>query len=152
VHTRIRGFLVVPVACAVAVAGLLGLGLAAPAGAAQVGTGDRIVDAAAAQSGAPYRSGGTSPGGFDCSGLTQYAHGQVGIELPRTSRDQAAAVRDVPKNEMRPGDLVFFADGGSVYHVGVFAGGNTIWAAPEPGDVVRLQTIWTDSYTVGRAW
>ncbi|NIH84506.1 C40 family peptidase [Amycolatopsis granulosa] len=137
----------VPITCAVAV-----LAFTAPATAAQLSTGDRIVHAAAAQAGKPYRSGGTGPGGFDCSGLAQYAHKQVGITLPRTARAQRTAVRGVSKPDKRPGDLVFFASGGKVYHVGIYAGDNKIWAAPESGDVVRLQTIWTSSYTVGRAW
>lgn len=147
---RIRRLITVPIAGAIAAAALLGL--SAPAGATQLSTGDRIAGAAAAQAGAPYRTGGESPGGFDCSGLTQYAHKQVGIDLPRTSRQQRAAVRTVSKSEMRPGDLVFFSRGSSVYHVGIYAGGDKIWAAPESGDVVRLQRIWTSSYSVGRAW
>ncbi|KHF42387.1 hydrolase [Saccharomonospora viridis] len=53
---------------------------------------------------------------------------------------------------MRPGDLLFFHEGGNVYHVGIFAGKGKMWAAPEPGDVVRMQDIWTESFTVGRAW
>ncbi len=148
--TRIRRMITFPITCAVATAALLGL--TAPAGAAQLSTGDRIVQAAARQAGSPYRTGGEAPGGFDCSGLTQYAHKQVGIDLPRTSRAQRAAVRSVSKSDMRPGDLVFFASRGKVYHVGIYAGNNKIWAAPESGDVVRLQNIWTSSYTVGRAW
>jgi cell wall-associated NlpC family hydrolase len=112
----------------------------------------RIVDAAAAQKGKPYAYGATGPNSFDCSGLTQFVHHQLGIDLPRTSRDQKSAVKGVAKGDMQPGDLVFFANGGSVYHVGIFAGNNQIWAAPESGDVVKLQNIWTDSYTVGRAW
>lgn len=112
----------------------------------------RIVDAAASQQGKPYAYGATGPDGYDCSGLTQYAHRQVGIELPRTSGDQRAATAEVNRADMVPGDLVFFHNGGSVYHTGVYAGDNKIWAAPETGDVVRLQDIWTDSYTVGRAW
>ena len=113
---------------------------------------ERIVDTAAAQAGKPYSYGANGPDSFDCSGLTQYVHRQVGIDLPRTTEQQRAAVPKIPKSEMRPGDLVFFHNGGSVYHVGIYAGGNKIWAAPEPGDVVRKQEIWTDSYTVGRAW
>ncbi|WP_372448940.1 C40 family peptidase [Qaidamihabitans albus] len=113
--------------------------------------GQRIVDTAAAQAGKPYSYGADGPGSFDCSGLTQYVHRQVGIELPRTSSDQRAAVPTIAKSDMRPGDLVFFDDGG-VYHVGIFAGDDRIWAAPEPGDSVRLQDIWTETYTVGRAW
>lgn len=113
--------------------------------------GQQIVDAAAAQAGKPYSYGATGPGSFDCSGLTQFAHGQVGIDLPRTSSAQRDAVPNIDKADMQPGDLVFFGNGGSVYHVGIYAGDNKMWAAPESGDVVRLQDIWTDAYSVGRA-
>ncbi|MFI6030485.1 C40 family peptidase [Amycolatopsis magusensis] len=115
--------------------------------------GQSLVELAAEQQGKPYSYGATGPDSFDCSGLTQFVHRQLGIELPRTSRDQRAAVTTVDRAAMQPGDLIFFANsGGSVYHVGIFAGDGQMWAAPESGDVVRLQQIWTDSYTVGRAW
>ncbi|PRX48729.1 NlpC/P60 family protein [Prauserella shujinwangii] len=114
--------------------------------------GRRIVEVAASLAGTPYRYGAEGPGSFDCSGFTRYVHRQVGIALPRTSSQQRAAVPHLAKHAKRPGDLVFFHDGGSVYHVGIYAGGNQIWAAPEPGDVVRRQDIWTSAYTVGRAW
>ncbi|TCP48451.1 cell wall-associated NlpC family hydrolase [Tamaricihabitans halophyticus] len=112
----------------------------------------RIVETAAAQRGKPYSYGAAGPNKFDCSGLTQYVHKRLGINLPRTSSDQRQATSKLARDRMRPGDLVFFHDGGSVYHVGIFAGNGKIWGAPEPGDHVRLQQIWTDSYTVGRAW
>ncbi|WP_433409638.1 C40 family peptidase [Saccharomonospora azurea] len=115
-------------------------------------TGERIVDLAARHAGAPYVYGADGPDQFDCSGLTQYVHARLGIDLPRTSRDQRAALPELPKSEMRPGDLLFFAQNGHVYHVGIYAGNGRMWAAPEPGDVVRLQDIWTQSFTVGRAW
>lgn len=115
-------------------------------------TGERIVDLAARHAGAPYVYGADGPDQFDCSGLTQYVHARLGIDLPRTSRDQRAALPELPKSEMRPGDLLFFAENGHVYHVGIYAGNGRMWAAPEPGDVVRLQDIWTQSFTVGRAW
>lgn len=112
----------------------------------------RIVDAAAAEAGKPYSYGAEGPASFDCSGFSQYVHRQVGIELPRTSSQQRAEVPEIAKSAMTPGDLVFFHDSGTVYHVGIFAGNNQMWAAPESGDNVRLQDIWTDAYTVGRAW
>jgi cell wall-associated NlpC family hydrolase len=114
--------------------------------------GRQIVDAAAAEKGKPYKSGAAGPNSFDCSGLTQFAHHAAGINLPRSSKDQRAAVRGIGKGDKQPGDLVFFVNGGSVYHVGIYAGNNQIWAAPDSGDVVKLQNIWTESYTVGRAW
>ncbi|EHR60327.1 C40 family peptidase [Saccharomonospora cyanea] len=115
-------------------------------------TGERIVDIAARQAGDPYVYGAVGPDRFDCSGLTQYVHARLGIELPRTSQQQRAALPELSKKQMRPGDLLFFHSGGHVYHVGIFAGNGRMWAAPEPGDVVRLQNIWTQSFTVGRAW
>ncbi|TVT04768.1 NlpC/P60 family protein [Amycolatopsis bartoniae] len=128
-------------------------GLLAPAAhAAEATTGDRVVSAAAAEAGKPYAAGGTGPDSFDCSGLAQYAYRQAGISLPRTASQQRSAARGVAQSDARPGDLIFFSNGGRVYHVGIFAGGNRMWAAPQSGDVVRLQTIWTTSYTVGRAW
>ncbi|OQO89465.1 hydrolase [Saccharomonospora piscinae] len=114
--------------------------------------GERIVDLAARHAGDPYVYGAEGPDRFDCSGLSQYVHARAGIDLPRTSSQQRAALPHVPKSEMRPGDLLFFHEGGRVYHVGIFAGESRMWAAPEPGDVVKLQHIWTDSFTVGRAW
>ncbi|GAB2971606.1 C40 family peptidase [Amycolatopsis acidiphila] len=148
--TRLRGLALASAGCAVATAGLLAP--AASAGAAEPTTGDRVVNAAAAQAGKPYAPGGTGPGSFDCSGLAQYAYRQAGVGLPRTASQQRGATRTLSHADARPGDLIFFSTGGRVYHVGVFAGGNRMWAAPESGDVVRLQDIWTSSYTVGRGW
>lgn len=147
VLTRHRGRLCISLAFA-----LVLTGFSAPAGAVQLSRGDRVVQAAAAQAGKPYAGGGAGPGSFDCSGLTAYAHRQVGISLPRTASAQRAAVRPVSQHDKKPGDLIFFSSGGRVYHAGIFAGGNRMWAAPSSGDVVRLQNIWTSAYTVGRAW
>ena len=113
---------------------------------------ERIVDAAAAQAGDPYRYGAEGPDAFDCSGLTQYVHSQVGIDLPRTTSEQRAAVERIPKSEMKPGDLVFFGSGSSPYHVGIYAGNGKIWHASTSGEPVKKDKIWTDNYSVGRAW
>lgn len=119
---------------------------------AQKPINQRIVDIAAAQKGKPYAYGADGPGSFDCSGLTRYVHKQVGIDLPHNAAQQADSVKHVSKQDMRPGDLVFFSDGGQPYHVGIYAGNGKIWDAPHSGEKVQLRTIWTDSYTVGRAW
>lgn len=113
---------------------------------------ERIVDAAAAQEGDPYSYGASGPDSFDCSGLTQYAHDQVGIELPHSSSAQRDAVEPVDRSDMQPGDLIFFDDGGDVYHVGVYAGDGQLWQAPQEGESVERVDIWSDDYTVGRAW
>lgn len=124
----------------------------APADDSATPDGQQIVDLAADQEGSPYVWGGDGPDSFDCSGLIQWTHQQADIDLPRTAQQQRDALSEIPQDERRPGDLVFFADGGHTYHVGIYAGDGEMWAAPEPGDVVHLQEIWTNDYTVGRAW
>lgn len=113
---------------------------------------DRIVRWAAAQKGDPYRYGATGPNAFDCSGLTQYVHKQVGISLPRTSRDQAAKVRRISTSSRKPGDLIFMHSGGRVYHAAIYAGSGYMWTAPQSGETVKKAKIYSSSYYVGRAW
>ena len=71
--------------------------------------------------GTPYRSGGTTPNGVDCSGLTFAVYRQIGIKLPRTSHAQARAGSHIDRDQLRPGDLVFFGSGSSINHVGIYA-------------------------------
>ncbi|MEV5026374.1 C40 family peptidase [Paenibacillus sp. LPE1-1-1.1] len=76
--------------------------------------------------GTPYKSGGTSSRGFDCSGFTGYVFEKMGIDLPRTSGSQAKAGTKVAKSDLIPGDLVFFDTAGgnnsAVSHVGIYIG------------------------------
>ena len=67
----------------------------------------------------PYRYGGESPSGFDCSGLVQYVYSRHGIQLPRRSADQAKYGKSISIREARAGDLIFFKNGGKVTHVGI---------------------------------
>lgn len=98
--------------------------------------GERAVAAAREQLGAPYRHGGTTPAGFDCSGLTGYAWRQAGVELPRTSRDQRAGTRSIARSDVQPGDLVFY--GSPVSHVAMFIGSGRTIEAPNPRSAVRI--------------
>ena len=80
--------------------------------------------------GDPYLYGGTSPAGFDCSGLTQYAYGHFGYRIPRTAEEQYRYFRQIPGADARPGDLVFFHDSsGYAYHAGIYEGGGTMISA-----------------------
>ncbi len=97
--------------------------------------------------GVPYVWGGASPSGFDCSGLVQYCYAEVGIQVPRTARDQYFAGSPIPADRLdllQPGDLVFFAydnDLEQIHHVGIYAGGGTYIHAPQTGDVVRVSSL-----------
>lgn len=138
-------------------AGLTGLGstVAAPRAAAAAPSaalvlGTKAVQIARTEKGTPYRYGGTTPRGFDCSGYTRWVFAHLGKRLPHSSRGQQRATVPVPASRRQVGDLVFFGSRGRVYHVGIYAGGNRIWHSPKAGDRVRLASIWTSRVTYGR--
>lgn len=92
--------------------------------------------------GAPYRNGGTSPTGFDCSGFVQYVFAQHGLAVPRETRVQYRMGDKVDRDELEPGDLVFFstvAPGAS--HVGISLGGDQFVHAPSERGVVRIDSL-----------
>jgi cell wall-associated NlpC family hydrolase len=73
----------------------------------------------------PYRYGGGSPDGFDCSGLVRYSYERGGVELPHSSRAQYATTQRIPLDQLEPGDLLFFTfRGRNVSHVGIYVGDN----------------------------
>jgi cell wall-associated NlpC family hydrolase len=100
--------------------------------------------------GVPYRYGGTSPRGFDCSGFTQYVYAQLGVNLPRVAAAQYGATRRVSRSEAQPGDLIFFFTGGGISHVAIYVGGNRMIAAPHSGTVVQVQDIYSANIAFGR--
>ena len=102
--------------------------------------------------GIPYVAGGTSPRtGFDCSGYTRYVYSQLGISIPRVSRDQYASMRHITLAQAVPGDLLFFhTSSGWVYHVAIYAGHGYVWHSPHTGTVVKLEKLWTNAFYVGR--
>jgi hypothetical protein len=93
--------------------------------------------------GTPYVWGGASPaGGFDCSGLVQYAYGHAGIALPRVAADQFATGTPVERSDLRRGDVVFFRDGdGVVHHEGIYLGGGRFIHAPQTREDIKVSRL-----------
>lgn len=111
-----------------------------------------LVGAAKRLLGVPYVWGGTSPKGFDCSGLVQYVAGQNGISTHRVSKDQYKydGQKVESQSELQPGDLLFFdthgKNDGNVSHVGIYAGDGKMIHAPHTGDVVKIVNFSKSSY------
>jgi peptidoglycan DL-endopeptidase CwlO len=117
-------------------------------GPAPPATHSSVVAIAEQYLGVPYRWGGASPSGFDCSGLVMYVFSQVGVSLPHSSYSQYGMGSPVSRDQLQPGDLVFF-DG--LGHVGIYVGGGSFIHAPHTGDVVKISSIsgWYASTYVG---
>lgn len=103
--------------------------------------GNAIVQHAADYLGTPYRNGGTTSNGLDCSGLTFAVYRSFGIQLPRASRDQARVGDPVPRDDLAVGDLVFFGSGSSVTHVGIYAGDGEFIHASTRARSVRFDRL-----------
>lgn len=112
-------------------------------------TGAAAVDAAKKYLGVPYVWGGTSASGLDCSGLVQKAYGDVGITMPRVAADQARmGVPVASLAQAKPGDLVAF--GSPVDHIGIYVGNNQMIAAPQPGEKVKIQSVYETPVAIRR--
>lgn len=107
----------------------------APSGTArvQVVVGSNVVETARQFLGVPYVWGGTTPAGFDCSGLVQYVYGLHGVSLPRTDAAQKAAGTVIDPDQAQPGDLVWHPG-----HIGIYAGNGMVIHAPRPGKSVEI--------------
>lgn len=106
---------------------------------------EQIVANAMKYLGVPYVWGGTTPYGFDCSGLVQYVYNESGVSISRTTYTQQAQATPISFAELKPGDLVFW--GGSAYHVGIYIGEGQYIHAPAPGQSVCIQSYNAYPYT-----
>jgi cell wall-associated NlpC family hydrolase len=130
-------------------AGATGRRRSSPPPAVVSASAARVLATADRYVGTRYRYGGESPSeGFDCSGFVQFVFGRHGVDLPRTSRQQASAGRAGPREiaRLQPGDLMFFATGGArrVDHVAIYAGDGRIIHASSGAGRVRYDDIGTD--------
>lgn len=144
-YARWEGLAATLVASLGQVADVSGCVAAPPDPAPDAGSGAQALAWARGRLGAPYRWGATGPDAFDCSGLVLRAYGAAGITLPRTSRDQFRAGRQVARSAAVAGDLLFWAssprDPATIYHVALYVGGGQVLEAPHPGAQVRVRAL-----------
>ena len=100
--------------------------------------------------GTPYLWGGTTPSGFDCSGFTQYVYRHFGISVGRTTYDQIKDGVAVSRDQLQPGDLVFYGKGGNPTHMGMYVGNGAYIHAPRTGDVIKISSIDRSDYITAR--
>ncbi len=112
--------------------------------AAATGSASSVVSFALAQVGKPYVFGATGPGSYDCSGLVVASYRHIGITLPHFTGDLLHRGSAVSRGNLRPGDLVFLSSS----HVGLAIGGDKVVVAPQPGERVKVQSIY--AYYAGR--
>ena len=114
--------------------------------ASNTGVGERAAAVAIEQVGIPYRYGGSTPTGFDCSGLVHYSYASVGKNIPRTTAGQWADFKPVNNQDLRSGDLLFFRISGKMSHVGMYLGDGRFVHAPSTGKTVSVASLRTDYY------
>jgi len=103
---------------------------------------DRAAGYALKMVGKPYRYGGSTPSGFDCSGLVQYSYKRAGVTLPRSANGLLKASQPLRGAHLRPGDLLFFDElGKKKSHVGLYLGEGRFVHAPSSGKRVRTDRV-----------
>lgn len=127
----------------------------ASVGSATVGLAEGLLAKAKTLIGTPYRFGGNTPSGFDCSGFMQYVFKNAGISLPRSSREMALVGSHVSREALQIGDMVFFAHSGkNISHVGMYVGDNKFIHSPSSGKTVEITSMdanyWKSRYITAR--
>ena len=108
-----------------------------------------MIDAAAAMIGQPYRFGGAAPGGFDCSGLVEYAARSAGIRVPRTAAEQLRIGSPVSRADLQGGDLIFMHLARKELHVAIALDSQLFVHAPSGGGRVRVDSLIAPPYAKG---
>lgn len=108
--------------------------------------GEKAARTALEQVGIPYRYGGNTPRGFDCSGLVQFSYSSAGINVPRTTGQLWSAAKPVDRRELRAGDLLFFSIEGKMSHVGMYLGEHRFVHAPQSGRTVSVASLESPFY------
>lgn len=98
-------------------------------------------DTAVTMIGTPYRYGGSTPKGFDCSGLVQYSYSAAGVKVPRTSGDQYGSATPISLTDAEPGDLLFFRYDHKISHVAIYLGDERFVHAPSSGKTVSVASL-----------
>lgn len=112
-----------------------------PAKSAEASPQHRAVVIAERMVGVPYRYGGTTPKGFDCSGLVYYSYSHAGYRIARDSRGQYAQTLDIDPRDLRPGDLLFFNIDGKNGHVAIYVGNDRFIHSPSSGKRVSYASL-----------
>jgi len=114
-------------------------------------SGNNVIAYASNYLGTPYVWGGTAPNpGFDCSGFTQYVYSHFGVPIGRTTYDQINDGVGVSRDQLQPGDLVFFGSKGNPTHVGVYVGDGAYIHSPRTGDVIKVSSVDRSDFISGR--
>lgn len=145
-----RNLILLPLLTLVVLLGLAALGPVGDADAASKQRVSRAAKVALQQIGDRYRYGAAGPSAFDCSGLMHYSFRRAGIKIPRTSSAQARRAHRIPKQKLRRGDLMFFTNGGGVYHAAMFIKrdrrGVVMVHSPGSGQRVKRAHPWTSRW------
>jgi len=110
------------------------------------GVGEKAAAVALEQVGVPYRYGGTTTSGFDCSGLVQFSYRKAGKNVPRTTGQLWSSSTSIDRDDLQAGDLLFFSFDGKMSHVGMYVGKHQFVHAPSSGRTVTVATLTSPHY------